>query len=110
MARLPKLWIAVCLLTAAVQASADLADKLSRLEGYTIVKAGTITGWRNSDGKRGDDFEGCDYGRKLFIDDSLQVTCSDYFYEYAYRPTAVFLLRGSVLKMVIGNDIHDVQR
>lgn len=91
-------------------AHADLADKLSRLEGYTIAKAGTITGWQNSNGERGDSFEGCEYGRKLFIDNDLQVTCSDYFYEYAYSPTVVILAKRGALKMVIGNDIHDVLR
>jgi len=91
-------------------AHADMADKLSRLEGYSIVKTGTITGWQNSDGKRGDSFEGCEYGRRLFIDDQVQITCSDYFYEYGYRPTIVILSKSGNLKMVIGNDIHDVQR
>lgn len=37
-------------------------------------------------------------------------TCSDYFYEYGYRPTIVILSKSGSLKMVIGNDIHDVQR
>ena len=91
-------------------AHADLADKLSRLEGYSIVKSGTVTGWQNSNGKRGDIFEGCEYGRGLFIDDSIQVTCIDYFYEYGYRPTIVILVKSGSLKMVIGNDIHDAQR
>lgn len=91
-------------------AYADLADKLSRLEGYSIVKTGTVTGWQNSDGKRGDSYEGCEHGRRLFIDDSFQVTCSEYFYEYAYRPTIVILAKSGRLKMVIGNDVHDVDR
>lgn len=91
-------------------AHADLADKLSRLEGYTIVKTGSVTGWQNPDGKRGDTFEGCEYGRQLFIDERLKVTCSDYFYEFGFRPTIVVLSKNGILKMVIGNDIHDAQR
>lgn len=91
-------------------AQADMADKLSRLEGYSIVKTGTITGWQNSDGKRGDSFEGCEYGRHLFIDDSFRITCADYFYEYGYRPTIVILSKNGNLKMIIGNDIHNAQR
>ena len=93
---------------AASQALGISDSQLKRLEGYTLIRVGEITGWQNSDGKRGDAFEGCDYGRRLFIDGGLQVTCQSYSYSYSYRPTAFFFKRGSTLKMIIENDVYDV--
>ncbi len=37
--------------------------------GYTVIHSGKITGYIDEDGKRDDSFEGCEYGRKLIIDD-----------------------------------------
>lgn len=81
---------------------------LKRLEGYTLIKVGEITGWLDRNGKKSDSFEGCDFGRKLTVDYSLQVTCQSYGYSYAYHPTAFFFRRGSTLKMIVENDIYDV--
>jgi hypothetical protein len=90
-------------------AHADLASKLSSYVGYTIIKVGHITGWQDENGKKGDSFEGCEYGRRLFIDYTLQVTCSTYRYHYAYRPQAVFLSNQSRIVMILDDEDYDVR-
>ena len=41
---------------------------LSKLQGYTIVGVLTITGYVDKDGKVKDNFEGCDFERKIVFD------------------------------------------
>jgi hypothetical protein len=94
----------------ATQANADIADKLSRFVGYSIIHSGTITGYQDKRNKPNDSFEGCDYDRVIFIDDAFRVTCATYSYTYAYRPTVVILSRGGNLKMIVGNDIFDIRK
>jgi hypothetical protein len=93
-----------------INAHADFTDKLSRLVGYSVVLAGTITGFQDSNKKRNDSFEGCEYGRRIFIDDRYQVTCATYSYSYSYRPSVVILSQGSSFKMVVGDEIYDITK
>jgi hypothetical protein len=102
------LCVAVALLLVSAPSIALNDSMLSRLEGYTLIKVGEITGWRDSNGKKGDAFEGCDYGRVLTVDYSLQVTCAGYGYSYSYHPKAFFFRRGSNIKMIVESDIYDV--
>lgn len=101
--------LAVCVVTS-MPAHADFADKLGRLVGYSIVYSGTVTGYQDQKKKPNDSFEGCEYGRKIFIDDSYQVTCATYSYTYSYRASVVILTRGGSMKMVVGDEIYDINK
>ena len=95
MKQLQKLAILAPFSLFAFSTSAYAYTNWSSLIGYTVIHTGVITGFIDKDGRRGDDFEGCDYGRKLIIDDQYMVACSSYIYHYAYRPDVVVLSRGS---------------
>jgi hypothetical protein len=71
-------------------AYADLADELENYVGYTIVDSKTIDGYRDGSEEH-DDFEGCDYDRKIIFSDGSYLVCAEYNYTYAYRPTAIIL-------------------
>lgn len=105
-----KILLAGVCLSVTLQAHADLADKLGRLVGYTIVHSGTITGYQDPKKKPNDTFEGCEYGRQIFIDDAFQVTCATYTYSYSYRPSVVILAKSGMLKMVVGDEVYDVTK
>ncbi len=75
--------------------------------GYTVVHVGTITGYIDENGSKKDAFEGCQYGRKLIIDDQYIVVCTNYSYHYSYRPEVVVLSRGQSLKLIIDNEEFD---
>lgn len=98
-------------------ARADLADTLEQYIGYTIVGTKTIDGYRDKDGKKSDDFEGCDFDRKIRFDDGTVLTCSSYSYTYAYRPTAVILMKTSeyqgrkmaLVVMIVDDEAYDMQ-
>lgn len=100
--------LVISALTAMPSAGADLMRDLSRLEGYTIVHTGVVTGYINEDGEKEDDFEGCEHGRKLIIDDSYVVTCNTYNYEYAYRPEIIILTKKTLAKAIIEEEVYDI--
>ncbi len=97
-------------LAMSMPAYADLADKLKRLVGYSIVHSGTITGYQDQGKKPNDSFEGCEYGRKIFIDDVYRVTCTTYSYTYSYRPSVVIITMANSMKMVVGDEIYDISK
>ncbi len=81
----------ICLYSA--NAFSDLADELEHLVGYVIIDSKTIKGWYDDDESEKNTFKGCRYGRVIVFTDSKVLTCAEYGYQYAYRPTAV-ILRG----------------
>lgn len=87
---------------------ANLEYNLSRYVGYTIVAVKTITKSVDDDGEESS-FKGCNYGRIIVFDDGKYVTCASYGYQYAYRPRAIILSNGSVMVMVVGNDVYQVR-
>lgn len=89
---------------------ADMASDLRRLIGYTIIDSKTIAGWYDEDGKKGDSFEGCDYGRTIVFTDNHVLTCAEYGYHYSYRPMAIILAKGSSYKMIVDDEIYDMRR
>jgi hypothetical protein len=70
-------------------AHADLASKLEGLVGYVIADSKTIKGWYDEDEREEGSFKGCKHGRKIVFADNKMLTCSQYGYQYAYRPTAI---------------------
>lgn len=89
---------------------ADAADELSSYEGYTIVAVATIVGYRNTDGKRGDSFEGCEHGRVIIFEGNRGLTCATYSYTYSYRPRAVILSNGTSFVMLVGSSSYSMRR
>ena len=90
--------------------TAGLANTLKPLVGWSVVHAGTVTGFVTKDGEKKDSFEGCEYGRKLIIDYRYVVTCQTYSYSYAFHPDAVLLVKGSSYKLVVDNDVYEVTK
>jgi len=71
----------------------------------------------DKDGTRKNQFDGCNFGRTIIFDDNTSMTCSTYGYQYAYRPTAIILMKsmaiggksyGSVV-MVVESESYDMQ-
>ncbi len=82
----------------------------SNLVGYTIIHAGTITGYVDEDGTKDDHFRGCKHNRKLIIDKRYVVTCISYSYHYAYRPDVAVLSNGGRLKLIVDDEEFDVRQ
>ena len=74
-------------------AHADLTDELDDLIGYTIVDSKTIASWHDDDEKEEGAFKGCKHGRVIVFTDNKTLTCAEYGYQYAYRPTAIILAK-----------------
>lgn len=102
--------VATAFLLFASQIAADTADDLGNLVGYTIVGAFTVTGWQDTNGKKGDSFEGCEFDRVIIFDDSKTLRCATYSYSYSYRPKAVVLSNGTSFKMIVGSNSYDMRR
>ena len=105
-------------LLASPLAKADLGDKLSKLIGYTVIDSKTINSWYDESEKEEGSFKGCKHGRVIVFTDNMRLTCAQYGYQYAYRPTAVILAKQTTyqggtfydFKMVVGDEIYDMQR
>lgn len=107
-----KALLSLLLIGAFIPARADISEtELADLKGYTILGGFTITGWMDPDkGKKGDAFEGCEYGRVLILDNNLAVTCEEYSYSYSYHPRVVILGDGRSLRMLLGGHLYRVKR
>ena len=101
----------------ALPAYADLADELEDLVGYTIIASKTVERWYDED-EKDDSFNGCSHGRVIVFTDGKTLTCAEYGYQYAYRPTAVILAKEITyqgksfydFKMVVGDEVYDMRR
>jgi hypothetical protein len=92
---------------AALYGSMAGAKDLSNYVGYRVVANKIIEGYVDENGKRDDSFEGCDFERKIIFTDGTYLVCSGYSYMYAYRPTAVILVKDGDFVMLVGdNEFH----
>jgi len=90
---------------------ADISEAdLEQLKGYTILGSFTITGFRDANGEKSDSFEGCEFGRRIILNDSYSVVCSEYRYQYAYRPKAIIFGDGRGLRMLVSGQIYRVTK
>ena len=94
----------------AIPAFAGITSDMGNYIGYTIAGSKTIIGWHDDNGKRGDSFEGCDFGRIIIFDDNTTLTCQEYGYQYSYRPTATILYNGSSIKMIVEDESYSMSR
>jgi hypothetical protein len=88
--------------------SARAECDLSELVGYTLLAEKTIDGYIEN-GKKSDDFEGCDFDRVIVFDDNTGVRCMTYSYTYSFRPDA-YIFAGSAgsMKMCVEDELYDV--
>jgi hypothetical protein len=84
-------------------------SELSRYVGYTIIAEKTVDHWISEDGqKKGDSFEGCEFGRVIIFTDGTFLRCVSYSYHYSYRPDAIILARGSTFVMIVDDEAFDM--
>ena len=82
--------------------------ELSELIGYTMIAEKTVAGFVEN-GKKSDEFEGCDFDRIIIFDDNTGVRCDTYNYSYSYRPSAyIFANRFGAIKMCVEDELFDV--
>lgn len=97
-----RLIIAASLLMASQSVFAIDADDFDELEGYTVSAVTKVDG----------NFEGCEYDRKIKLQNGWVLTCKNYNYHYAYSPTVAVLTQdvgsGFVIKAVIDDEIYDM--
>ena len=80
---------------------------LSELVGYKLIAQKTISGYIE-DGKRSDDFEGCDFDRIIVFSDNTGVLCVGYDYSYSFMPDAYIFANGSLMKMCVEDELYDI--
>ena len=98
-------------------AQASIETELSQMEGWCIIAVKTIDGFTEANGQRHDDFEGCDFGRKIVFTDNTYLTCNQYNYQYAYRPDAVIFAKNVVyqgrkfatFKMLVEDEMYEMR-
>jgi hypothetical protein len=100
-----------------VAANCTVADILGEYSGYTIAAAKRVAGYIDKDGKKSDDFEGCEYDRQIVFDDGSVLICSSYHYHYTYHPLAAILIktmdvsgqRFATIVMIVGDDAYEMR-
>ncbi len=78
--------------------------------------------WRDGPSQRAvtsvrDEFEGCDFDKRIRFDNGWTLTCGEYSYSYAYHPdaaifTKAFSFKGKnywMLKALIDDELYDMQ-
>lgn len=98
---------AIALATLAQQVAAFDTSDFDDVLGYTVVAVTQVE----------DDFEGCDFDKKIRFDNGWTLTCSSYSYSYSYRPDAVLFAKTLVyrgvnywaIKVIIDDEIYDMQ-
>lgn len=86
-------------------------SNLARLVGYTLVYHGNITGFRDSENPDKADsleFEGCDFGRYIFIDHAYCVKCVSFGFALSIHPEAFLFSRNGRLKLLVEDELYDV--
>lgn len=100
-------FIAGLLIASGGHSVADRCDRvLRRMEGWTIVKATSISGA----------FEGCDFDKVVKFTDGTVLECSTYSYTYSYGPDAIIFGKSATLngkdyvmtKMLVEGEMYDM--
>lgn len=59
------------------------ASDFDGLEGWTVAAATNIS----------EEFNGCDFDKRIQFDNGWVLTCSEYSYSYSYHPDAVIFVK-----------------
>lgn len=78
----------------------------SELVGYTLIDKKTIE----------DDFEGCDFDKKIVFIDGTYYECATYSYTYSFMPTAYIYAKKLTykgkqyadIKMVVDDEVYEM--
>lgn len=79
--------------------------EFQQLKGWTLIDVTNVDG----------DFEGCDYDRRIPLENGLTLRCDSYGYSYAYRPAAVVFAKGTTpgaplyIKALINDKVYNMQ-
>ena len=76
------------------------------MEGWTIVKVGTIKG----------SFNGCEFDKLIELQDGTVLRCSSYGYQYSYMPDAIVFgksistgtVSGVMIKLMVEGEVYDM--
>lgn len=86
-----------------IQSLALSSWDFSGMEGYTII----------AETKVDDEFEGCEYDKKIKLANGWILTCSTYKYSYSYRPDVIIFAkdmgRGYLVKALINEQFYDMR-
>src|SRR5689334_1788541 len=82
------------------------ASDFSGLEGWTVAAVTHVD----------DEFEGCDFDRRIRFSNGWALTCSTYSYSYSYMPEAVIFLKSFkhqnrnywAVKVLIEDEFYDM--
>jgi hypothetical protein len=80
-------------------ARADDCRSMKKYVGYTIVAVKTIPG----------SFQGCEHGKAIVFEDKTYLTCSEYGYQYSFRPDAVLLVKRSQWVMIVDGTAYEMR-
>jgi hypothetical protein len=80
------------------QAAASDLEELA-MDGYAVVEKTQASG----------EFNGCDFDKRVPLDDGLVFVCSSYNYSYSYRPEVLILknIQSGNIKVLIDNDEYE---
>lgn len=94
-----KLIVLLSLSAAVLTISRSHAETLNGLQsdGWKIQSQATVSGA----------FKGCNFGLPVPIDGGLIFICSEYNYNYSYRPTFYVMERDGAIKYVIDTDEYE---
>jgi hypothetical protein len=96
------------LLSAPVALGSDLS-LFRRYAGYTILGIKTIDSYVDKDGTGKKQFDGCTFDRSIVFDDGTYAVCSEYGYQYAYRPDALLLVKNQQLVMLVDGTAYSMR-
>lgn len=97
--------LVVIFLTHSLAHALDASD-FSGLEGWTVATVTQVE----------DEFEGCDFGRKIRFDNGWTLTCNTYSYTYSFRPDAAIFFKSMqyrgrsyrLIKALIDDEFYDM--
>lgn len=80
---------------------------IRKLEGYTIVAVTAVDG----------EFEGCEFGRVIKLQNGSSYKCSTYSYTYAYSPDAIVFVKVTsfqgrslaMVKLLIDGELFEME-
>jgi hypothetical protein len=102
------IFVVACLAGSSSSAIADSTMRqLRKFEGYTVIAVTAVDG----------EFQGCDFGRVIKLQNGNVFKCSSYGYTYAYSPDAavfakVISFQGksiATVKLLVEGEIFDME-
>jgi len=98
--------VVVLLLTPTMSVAIDASD-FSQLEGWTVAAVTQVR----------DEFNGCDFDRRIRFANGWVLTCSTYSYSYSYMPNAAIFVKSFnyqnraywMIKVLIDDEFYEMR-